>query len=325
MSLLPEKPLDFRVKANLGLALAAVFILTPFSVNNFVQGRPVLGLGSFAIVVVLGFRSWRMWRGLDAERLTLLVLVPSILLFLSLSIQNQGIVGIFWSYPALMAFYILLSERSAILANLLLLVVVAPQAWMVLDENLAWRAVATLLAVSVFAAIFIHAIAIAHGRLEKLATTDSLTGLLNRATLMDEIADAIEQNHRSAAPVTLFAFDIDHFKSINDSFGHARGDDVLVELAELLRTRFRRIDRIFRTGGEEFLIILSGTDEATGTMIGEELREKIASSQILRERPVTISGGIASLLPDDSADAWLQRADERMYEAKNTGRNRIVG
>ncbi len=323
-SLTPGGATDFRVRANYYLALTAMVLLLPFSANNILQGRFLLGFGAAVIVVVLAIKAWLIRQNRYTELFSILVLVPVILIFLSVSIQNQGIIGILWSYPGLVAFFLLLSERNALIASALLVALVVPQAAMVLDTGLAARTAVTLIAVAIFTAIFVHAMTVAQDKLQKQATTDPLTGLLNRTLLLESIAHAIEQNRRHETPMTLLACDIDHFKPINDEFGHAAGDEVLANIGQLLIARFRKVDRAFRTGGEEFLVILSGTDMETGQRVAEELCQTIEAKELLRDRKVTISVGVASLEEEDHAESWLQRADEHLYEAKRDGRNRVV-
>ncbi len=186
----PDYASDFRSKATLGVAVAALFLLTPFSVNNFIQGRYVLGAGSLAIVAILAANAWSIRRMRDYSALTLLALVPAVLFFLILSLRSQGIVGALWCYPAVISFYFMLPERKAWVANAVLLAVTIPQAWVVLETPLAARVVATLLAVSVFSAIFVRVIIDQQVRLQALASTDSLTGLSNRTLLRATLEQA---------------------------------------------------------------------------------------------------------------------------------------
>ena len=118
--------------------------------------------------------------------------------------------------------------------------------------------------------------------------------------------------------------DLDHFKSINDSYGHDVGDEVLAEVSVLLRSRLRASDQVFRMGGEEFLAILHHTDLLGAERVGRELCDLIAGSTIVPQQQVTISGGVAVLSQGESWTEWLKRADECLYRAKRQGRNRVV-
>jgi len=315
---------NFRSKATLGVAVAALFLLTPFSVNNFIQGRYVLGAGSLAIVAILAANAWSIRRMRDYSSLTLLALVPAVLFFLVLSLRSQGIVGALWCYPAVISFYFMLPERKAWVANVALLVVAVPQAWVVLETPLAARVAATLLAVSVFSAIFVRVIIDQQLKLQALASTDPLTGLSNRTLLRATLEQAIQQNGRTSTPMTLLALDLDRFKAINDTLGHDAGDTVLRRVGELLQRRMRRVDKVFRLGGEEFLALLYGTDAENGQQVAEELRGAVASLDLLPNKPVTVSIGVATLQPGEDWTSWMKRSDDNLYRAKADGRDRVV-
>lgn len=325
IQLLQEVPgLDFRGKANFGLAVAALLVLTPFSINNFLQGRYVLGTASVVIVAAMASTGWLIAQRRDPGPITFFVVVPVVLVFLSLSIQSQGIVGLLWSYPALVSFFVILKERVAPVAGLVLVAVVVPQVWDLMGSGIGWRALSTLIAVGTFTSIFQFALIDSQERLQQLAITDALTGLRNRVTLPDALNLALQQYRRSKTPATLLAIDIDHFKNINDQLGHAAGDKALTGFAALLTQRFRQVDQIFRFGGEEFLVLLDHTSGIESSNIAEDLRSLIADAQLLPDRKITASIGVAVLTEKDSVDSWMQRADANLYAAKQAGRNRVV-
>lgn len=314
---------SFRRNAILGLALSALVILTPFALNNFVQGRPILGVGSLLIVVILAFNAWSLTSGRYSSLPTLVGLVPALLFFLGLSIARQGMIGILWCFPATLAVYFMLPERRAWIANALMLAIIIPESWLLLDHPIAMRVWATLVAVSIFSMIFVRAIINQQSQLRRMATTDVLTGLLNRATLDVVLEQAITQCNRSGTPMTLAALDLDHFKKINDNWGHHVGDDVLRSVGELLRSRLRRSDTIFRLGGEEFLALLFDTDADDAQEVAEALRRTFEEHAFPGPGKVTTSIGLATLGKDETADGWMQRADKHLYEAKSAGRNRV--
>jgi diguanylate cyclase (GGDEF)-like protein len=161
-------------------------------------------------------------------------------------------------------------------------------------------------------------------RLKLLAATDPLTGLANRRltlALMDQLA---RDSRLDLAPVILLA-DLDHFKHINDGWGHEMGDQVLVAVASALRASTRDADTVARWGGEEFLVVLPATRAGEATELAERLRLRVEALQVAdRHRcpvPVTLSIGIARLVADETGSSWLKRADEALYRAKNDGRN----
>lgn len=318
-----EQLSDFRIKSTQGVAITTLILLTPFSIHNFAEGRIVLGVGSLAIVAILAFKAWSIGRGRYYPGLTFFALVPIILALLAAVFYEHGIVGALWSYPAVISFYFILSEKKAWIANLLLLALMLPIAWMVLDHALAARVAATLLVVSTFSIIFMRVITSQQEKLQMLAVTDPLTGVFNRTLLRTTLEQAVLQSRRTQTPMTLIALDLDHFKQINDDFGHDGGDTVLRGVGKLLSHRLRRVDRVFRLGGEEFLALLYGTDEQNGRRVAKELCDAVSTHSFLDEHRVTVSIGVATLQPDENWRAWTKRADENLYHAKSKGRNQV--
>jgi two-component system cell cycle response regulator len=167
-------------------------------------------------------------------------------------------------------------------------------------------------------------------KLLELATGDHLTGLFNRGYVDDRLAIELSRASRYGKSLAVAVIDADRFKSLNDTYGHSAGDVVLKRIAELLRNSFRRSDTAGRYGGEEFVLILPEMDIETARKKVESLRELVANTPIAigsRDQTVqvTISAGVASF-PQDGEDAaeLLAAADERMFEAKREGRNRVV-
>jgi two-component system cell cycle response regulator len=163
----------------------------------------------------------------------------------------------------------------------------------------------------------------------EMAITDALTGLYNRRYMESHVGTLVEQAASRGKPLTVLVLDIDYFKSINDSWGHDAGDDVLREFALRIRKSIRGIDLACRYGGEEFVVVMPETDLAVATMVAERLRRRIAGDpfpiqQGARSIEVTISIGIAALGRGEDAAAVLKRADQALYRAKRDGRNRVV-
>jgi diguanylate cyclase (GGDEF)-like protein len=160
------------------------------------------------------------------------------------------------------------------------------------------------------------------------ATHDSLTGLLNRGEIMEFLNRELLRAKREQKTVGIVLADVDHFKQVNDSFGHIYGDQVLKEVARRIRSKMRVYDGIGRYGGEEFLLILPGTDSVTTMTRADEVREHIAARPVVSSHireVITMSMGVAISDPSDECDvqALLAQADIGLYEAKRKGRNRI--
>lgn len=163
-------------------------------------------------------------------------------------------------------------------------------------------------------------------QLQTLSRTDGLTGLYNRSYLQSCLESEYARSCRLATPVALLMIDLDHFKSINDRFGHAGGDEVLRRFAELLRVNLRCVDVIARYGGEEFAVILPQTDPAGAQQIAERLQRALAELALPGiDCRFTFSAGVAPLRPDTaSVEAWLVQADSALYRAKQQGRDRVI-
>jgi two-component system cell cycle response regulator len=162
------------------------------------------------------------------------------------------------------------------------------------------------------------------------AITDGLTGLYNRRYMETHLTTLVEQATGRNKPLAALVLDIDYFKSINDTYGHDAGDDVLREFAIRVRKSIRGIDLACRYGGEEFVIVMPETDMAVATTVAERLRRRIATEPFPVEQgrssiDVTISIGIAAIEgAEDTAATLLKRADQALYRAKRDGRNRVV-
>jgi len=124
--------------------------------------------------------------------------------------------------------------------------------------------------------------------------------------------------------MSILLMDVDGFKSINDQFGHAKGDSVLKEIVSLIAKRSRKLDLLFRIGGEEFMLLLPDTKEAAAAVVAEQLRASIAESRLFDDRQLTVSIGVSELQPGESPDSWMKHADDALYAAKKAGRNRVV-
>jgi len=166
-------------------------------------------------------------------------------------------------------------------------------------------------------------------QLYEASVTDSLTGAFNREHFDHRLEAEISFSRRHGAELSLLLLDIDHFKLVNDTFGHQAGDTVLVEMAAAVNGSLRTEDVFARYGGEEFAIILRGIDLASAYHVGERFRMLVESLRIEASGhpiPITVSVGVASLrcCPDDLAETLIATADRRLYAAKRTGRNRVV-
>jgi diguanylate cyclase (GGDEF)-like protein len=165
----------------------------------------------------------------------------------------------------------------------------------------------------------------AHLRIITLVNTDSLTFLANRRFFIDLLEKAMAFAKRHAQPLSVIMADLDKFKSINDTYGHQVGDQVLAAFGQVMQASIRQEDLAARFGGEEFILMLPGTTLENATILAERLRESLENLTFspLKTR-VTASFGAAQYRPDDTFETLVNRADEAMYAAKAAGRNRVM-
>jgi diguanylate cyclase (GGDEF)-like protein len=312
------------VKSALVISVVAVVLLTPFSINNFYQGRIALGIGSLAIVILCSINAWNCLKNRYKPLIVFLGLVPCIIFVLVFAFREQGLIGALWTYPAILSIYFLLPERYAWAANAILVSLVFPEALKLFDYSIAVRFVASVLMISIFSGVFIRFISEQQMQLESMVITDPLTGIYNRTTLQNNLQKAIDQSNRMKMPMTLLMLDIDNFKNINDSVGHFAGDEVLRGLGKYFQQRIRRADSIYRVGGEEFIALLYDTNKADAYYFAQAICEEVEALPLLDTQSVTISIGVAELLADDDMNSWMKHADINLYQAKSNGRNQVV-
>ena len=160
-------------------------------------------------------------------------------------------------------------------------------------------------------------------KLQDMALQDALTGLSNRHNFDETSKQQINLALRYKHPLSLIICDIDHFKKINDQFGHLEGDQVLKHIADTIRNTVRESDIVARWGGEEFAILLPNTDQEDAHMVAEKIRENVEMLHIDKIGKVTLSCGSATFQKDDTQMTWFHRADTALYRAKEAGRNQV--
>jgi len=213
------------------------------------------------------------------------------------------------------------------------------------DERLAWRVgLGSLLLLLLVGAVAVRYVRVSHAlraemarrqlaenelrasnaQLEALATTDRLTRVWNRRKFEMTIESEIGRAQRYGGTFALLFFDLDHFKAINDSFGHAIGDEVLCEVARRVQDTLRESDMLARWGGEEFALLLPNTSLDDAHVLAEKLRAMLADHPFAKVGHMTASFGVTCLRPNDTHDQLMRRADRALYRAKFLGRNRVV-
>ena len=304
-------------------ALIALIVL-PFSIYRFTQGQVVVGIVDAVIVVAVSAVGIVAWRPGQTARAGILMTVVATTSCLAVSLLFARH-GLLWSYAVLTTNFLLTTRRMAMIANVTVFAILGshPEVF----ANHVERAVFLSSGLLVTLCAFIFSLQSTRQRqaLEHLAIHDPLTQALNRRAFDIDMANTLQTHQLSLSPCTLAIIDLDHFKSVNDTFGHEVGDELLIEMVRTVRIHLRKQDRLYRFGGEEFILLMPDTDAHGVQRALDGLRERIF--QTLRRpdgQPVSVSIGAATLEPDERGAFWLTRADAALYRAKNGGRNRVV-
>jgi diguanylate cyclase (GGDEF)-like protein len=308
-----------RDRVMMPMAIIGAVVLLPLALNNALQGRVALALAVGAVAVVLLIDGIAVRRRHRPPIPYWLLLAPMIGAA-GYATVRQGIFGALWTFPIVLFCYFLLPRRAALACGLAVAAVFTVLVYRYIGAETAPRYFGALLASTVMVNAVLTILNQLQQALVQQANTDALTGVFNRRFLDVCVADLIERRKRYGAPASLLLIDVDHFKRINDRHGHHRGDEVLRGLARVVGGRMRRLDRLFRYGGEEFVLLLPDTVELDAVVAAEQLRALMHDAQILDE-PVTVSIGVAELDEKQTQDDWLRAADVALYAAKNGGRN----
>ena len=159
--------------------------------------------------------------------------------------------------------------------------------------------------------------------LDQLARTDELTGAWNRRRFEETVETEMDRLRRYGQRLSLMILDVDHFKKINDLYGHSIGDQVLIDLSNTIRSSLRVSDSLTRWGGEEFIILCPNTTAETVSKLAERLRKEVSSIEFQKVGNITLSFGVAECGAEETWEQWLHRADEALYLAKSGGRDRV--
>lgn len=303
----------------LSLSLFTVVALIPFTAHRFItQDWLIGGLDLFLVsVCVAVFLYTYKTRKTDIPSLFLA------LLFVTGEIATVAIKGssqILWAFPCTVGIYYLTTILRAsvinLIAVLMLYVLVRDDLEGIERASFALSLVAT----NIFTVVFAARNRIQKRQLEELTLKDPLTGVHNRRAF-ELYLDELDEVTRSEKPHALIMLDVDHFKNLNDRHGHLTGDDVLVRLVALLQTQLHSDEKVYRVGGEEYIIAPINLSLENTYEFADRLRKIVENSKLNEQLGVTISVGVATLELNEPSRTWVARADQALYEAKNKGRN----
>ena len=303
------------------LGIVGAIGVFPFAIIRFLDGDYSMALLDTAIVVGMAGLSWFLYKthNVRVASLSLAILAVTALLITN---YMKGATQVYWIYPVLVGVFFLIERREALVLSLLAIAGIAP---VVHGKFESFAAVAILITIGVTCALAYAFATITRGQRDELmqqATRDPLTGAGNRRALQRKLDDAIAARMRSDIDCSMLMLDLDHFKQVNDQHGHAKGDEILIKVTELVGLRIRATDSIFRIGGEEFVVVAENLNLENAARLAEQLRTIVEAYDLAPDSNVTISLGVAQHHDGESAEDWMSRADNALYMAKHSGRNR---
>ncbi len=312
---------DFRLAIISLFGVCAIVLVMPFAVYRFAVGDFLIGVGDSALVAVIGLLvvyAWRSGKTVLVGRLLSVAMTVGYLLMVSLFP-----VSVMWTFPLLMCNFLVADRYVALTNSVLVLVIMGVQTELFPATLETWSFVATGVLVSLFGMIFATRTEIQRQQLAELAQRDALTGACNRRALRDDLDRTHKALHENNQPAALALADLDHFKSVNDRFGHEEGDRILVDLVDIMQSTLRQQDRVYRIGGEEFVVLFHLSDQAGLEAALNKLHAAIREDLACPDGPVTISIGAAMLERNEGVRDWLGRADVALYRAKRKGRDSV--
>lgn len=305
------------------LSAAGAFGVSPFVILRFMQGEWIAAIVDTVIVfgfTALGIYVYRTRKVRFASIAISLFCMAGVLTTIYVIGPQQA----FWIYPGLMAVFYLLRPREALLLAFVTVCALVPPLVGHADSHSTITIFVTIVVMSSFAFAFSLVTSRQREQLMNLATKDSLTGAGNRRFFDTKLVELVNNKKRSATAACMLLLDLDHFKKVNDDFGHTVGDRILKQVTEIINLRIRATDNLYRIGGEEFVVVLEGQSIERAKHLAEQLRTLVEANELIPDQPVTISLGVAELRDNEAPIDWMHRADTALYEAKRAGRNRTI-
>ena len=319
---------DFQLSIISLMGLFGVLGISPYAAYRLLKGNYLVGIADVMIVLSTVGAVVFAWVTGNTIRAGLYLCCVFTCLATLIAI-NLGVNGLFWIYPLILFNFFMVSPGKASIATCLVLAgLVSHALWQpgsVFESHYQMGSfLVTTLMACILTLVFAYRTQIQREQLQILAIQDGLTGARNRRAMDADLEIAAARKRRHDKPQALLVMDLDHFKQINDRFGHHAGDQVLIDFVRLIKRTSRQEDLLYRFGGEEFLLLLQDTDLSGLQSAAAQLHQQVHRGLQGPGGPVTVSIGGAVLQPNESWSSWLQRADRCLYQAKSSGRDRII-
>jgi len=312
---------NYRLATIQYLALVSILVLLPMLLYDLWKGSYSLAVALAIVILGLIGVFYGCYKNKIKFKNVQWGVIPLLSIIVFYAVQTLGFKALLWVYPSIVVFFITIPMKNALIYNLIFIFTFSIIGNDLVEPELLIRFIVTSLSVYALVAVFVAVMGRQQEVMQNAAVTDPLTGLLNRSTLFDSLTEAISQNVRAHLPMTIIAIDLDNFKNVNDEFGHDAGDEVLRNTSKILSNGSRVTDKLFRLGGEEFLILLFNTAGKEGTEKAEQLRQQFL---IYGGHMPSASFGVAEYLKRETVGQWLKRSDINLYKAKELGRNKVV-
>ena len=313
----------YRAKIFYRLTLAGLPLILPFTIYHFTQQRFLPGIFSGLVLLIFVIDAIAMHKGKNPPIPPAIVIFP-VLIGIGFTFESLGFIAAVWVYPAMILFFFVLRRATA---NILCFIAAFTVTLLAIHyeqpNEVTVRIFATTMLTIIFINLILNVINSLQESLQKAAIIDELTGAYNRRYFNNCLMNASEHLKRYQTSSSVLILDIDYFKSINDKYGHSTGDLVLKDLVTVLSDSLRKVDMIFRVGGEEFTILLPETDREHAMEVAEKLRTTVSDYPFLENHTITVSIGAGEMKPDEDLDILLNRCDRALYQAKNQGRNQV--
>ncbi|WP_339650337.1 GGDEF domain-containing protein [Halopseudomonas pelagia] len=316
---------DFQLSIITLVGLCSLIGITPYIVFRLLEGNLWVGLVDTFLVVGTGFAVVYAWRTGDTIKpgqfLALIYSAGAVLVSI-----NLGVNGLFWFYTLILFNFFVVPPVQSAVATVAALTVVCTYGYLnpglVFESHYQMTSFAvTCLIASLFASVFAYRGRRQREQLIELATLDPLTRAGNRRAMDSELDIAMADYQRHANSYGMLVLDLDLFKEVNDLYGHKAGDLVLTEFTRIVKQSCRQSDRLFRMGGEEFVLLLPMVDRQGLEQAASHIRCSVAEQLQTSHGPVTVSIGGCMLHQHANSDDWMHEADQCLYQAKELGRN----
>ncbi len=307
-------------------SIVAAATILPFAFYRFFQGQNTIALLEIIAVCIIATIGLIVWKTRDIEYTSIALSIIMLTGIVTLTYLVGSSIFL-WIYPIIITVYFLNTTIKSALMVVPALIALFPLVYMEKTTIEFASAVVTVSITLLFSHVVSEKIRRQQHRLQNLINYDGLTGALNRRSLNDrlELLQSLYFRHKSRGSniSSVIIFDIDNFKSINDTRGHLEGDKILIKLTKHIKTMIRKTDEFYRYGGEEFVVIVNGSNLFKAGELAEKIRAEIQEIELTKDLKVTASFGVAEVQSLEESNNWLARADKALYRAKRAGKNRV--